>query len=160
MVIMPSGKDYEIPATVVEEGGGLGWVIHPMGAADPHPCDWNPAATGEHCDYTSCLKCGAPWWAADGACPCSCGVEQSGGISGGHFPHLTQNMNYGSSIHNLAKSNTIEDRLMVPMDIKAQDYVLQWRCKSQLLLENRMKSTMRCPGPLAVSRCLWVRGAF
>ena len=87
LVIMGSdpSKDYEIPATVVEEGGGIGWVVHPMGAADPHPCDWNPAATGKHCDYVSCLKCGAPWYAADGACPCSCGVEQSGGISGGHL---------------------------------------------------------------------------
>ena len=36
-------------------------------------------------------------------------------------------MNYGSSIHNLAKSNTIEDRIEVPTDIKPQDYVLQWR---------------------------------
>ena len=51
---MPPGHshDYEIPAVVVEEGGGIGWVIHPMGARDNHPCDWNPAATGQHCDYT------------------------------------------------------------------------------------------------------------
>ena len=38
-------------------------------------------------------------------------------------------MNYGSSIHNLAKSNTIEDRIEVPANIKPQDYVLQWRCE-------------------------------
>ena len=41
-------------------------------------------------------------------------------------------MNYGSSIHNLAKSNTIEDRIEVPTDIKPQDYVLQWRCELPL----------------------------
>jgi hypothetical protein len=41
-------------------------------------------------------------------------------------------MNYGSSIHNLAKSNTIEDRIEVPTNIKPQDYVLQWRCELPL----------------------------
>lgn len=145
MVIMKDPKqNYEIPATVVEEGGGMGWIVHPMGAADQHPCDWNPAATGQHCDYTSCLKCGAPWYAADGACPCSCGVEQRGGISGGHFPHLEQNMNYGSSIQNLAKSNTIEDRVEVPMNIKPQDYVLQWRCKPSTTRGNLSQGTLCC----------------
>jgi len=43
---MPTvAENYDIPATVVDEGGGIGWVVHPMGAADPHPCDWNPAGT-------------------------------------------------------------------------------------------------------------------
>ena len=80
--LLAAKEDYEIPAVVVEEGGGIGWVIHPMGAADAHPCDWNPAATGQHCDYTSCPRCGAPWYAADGACPCACGNPDPGGFSG------------------------------------------------------------------------------
>ena len=79
MVIMEDEKDnYEIPATVVDTGGGIGWAVHPMGAADPHPCDWNPAATGKHCDYTGCPRCGPPWYAADGACPCACGKPDKG----------------------------------------------------------------------------------
>jgi hypothetical protein len=41
LVIMKDEKDnYEIPATVVDTGGGIGWAVHPMGAADAHPCDW------------------------------------------------------------------------------------------------------------------------
>lgn len=135
-------QDYDIPATVVEEGGGIGWVLHPMGAADAHPCDWNPAAFGQHCEHVNCPHCGAPWYAADGACPCACGKMDQGGISGGHFPELDQvqpcvlqwcahtwcapvlrspiatmlpvcpqDIPYGNSIPNLAKSNTIEDRL-------------------------------------------------
>ena len=127
-VIMKNPKeDYEIPAVVVEEGGGIGWVIHPMGAADAHPCDWNPAATGQHCDYTSCPRCGAPWYAADGACPCACGNPDPGGFSGNHFPELQQDIPFGNSIRNLAKSNTIEDRLEVPTHIEAGEYVVQWR---------------------------------
>jgi len=126
-VIMPGvNQDYNIPATVVEEGGGIGWVIHPMGAADAHPCDWNPAATGQHCT-AKCPRCGAPWYAADGACPCACGKPDPGGISGGHFPELPQDLPYGNSIKNLAKSNTIQDSLEVPTDIVPGDYVVQWR---------------------------------
>ena len=121
-------SDFEIAAVVVQEGGGAGWVIHPMGAADPHPCDWNPAASGQHCDYTGCARCGAPWWAADGACPCACGAADAGGISGGHFPELPQMLPYGNSIPNLARgSNTIEDSLQVPADVAPGEYVLQWR---------------------------------
>ena len=125
--LLAAKDDYEIPAVVVEEGGGIGWVIHPMGAADAHPCDWNPAATGQHCDYTSCPRCGAPWYAADGACPCACGNPDPGGFSGNHFPELQQDIPFGNSIRNLAKSNTIEDRLEVPTHIEAGEYVVQWR---------------------------------
>ena len=82
VVMSDPSKDFEIDAVVVEQGGGTGWVIHPMGAADAHPCDWNPAATGQHCDYTSCPRCGAPWYAADGACPCACGNPDPGDFSG------------------------------------------------------------------------------
>jgi len=127
VIMKDPSQDYEIDAVVVEEGGGLGWVVHPMGAADAHPCDWNPAAGGQHCDYTSCPRCGAPWYAADGACPCACGKPDKGGISGGHFPELPQDVPYGNSIQNLAKSNTIEDTLEVPTHIKPGEYVVQWR---------------------------------
>jgi len=121
-----TSQNYVIPATVVEEGGGVGWVIHPMGAADPHPCDWNPAAYGQHCN-TKCPRCGAPWYAADGACPCACGAPDKGGISGGHFPELNQSIPFGNSIRNLARSNTIEDRVEVPSDVPPGEYVVQWR---------------------------------
>ena len=35
LVVMGREPDYEIDAVVVDEGGGVGWIVHPMGAADP-----------------------------------------------------------------------------------------------------------------------------
>ena len=131
VIMADPSKDYDIPATVVEEGGGLGWVVHPMGSSnDPHPCDWNPAATSQHCNI-SCPRCKAPWYAADGACPCSCGNENPGGISGNHFPELPQAVPYSRSVptdpKNRVRSNTVEDTVVVPTDISPGEWVVQWR---------------------------------
>ena len=44
-----------------------------------------------------------------------------------HFPELQQDIPFGNSIRNLAKSNTIEDRLEVPTHIEAGEYVVGFR---------------------------------
>ena len=158
VVMSDPSEDFEIDAVVVEQGGGIGWVVHPMGAADAHPCDWNPAATGQHCDYTSCPRCGAPWYAADGACPCACGAPDAGGISGGHFPELDQRIPYGNSIVNHAKgkSNTIEDRVQVPADISPGEYVLQVGGCDRVLSELAFRCmTWRCLQPLVYLQWRW-----
>jgi hypothetical protein len=51
----------------------------------------------------------------------------TGGISGGHFPGLNQSLPFGNSIQNLARSNTIEDRLEVPTGVGPGEYVIQVR---------------------------------
>lgn len=118
--VITSSTPYQvINATMVEEGGGVGWMMHPMGYDSTAPCDWNPGAFGEHCTW-HCPRCGAPWWAADGACPdskCS------------HHPELPNiSSHYGDNYpHEAPRGNTIEDSVMVPQDVAPGDYVLQWR---------------------------------
>ncbi len=112
-------QDYEINATIVEEGGGAGWAVHPWPYATNAPCDWNPSRVGQHCHW-GCPRCGAPWWAADGACPdnqCA------------HSTELPKGINYGNAFKGAADSNTVEDRVIVP-HVEKGDYVLRWRCKS------------------------------
>jgi len=111
-------QDFMIDLIVVAEGGGSGWAINPFPYASSAPCDWNPSIYGEHCKW-SCKKCGAPWWAADGACPdpqCS------------HHKELSNTTNYGKAFTGKTKgANTVEDYLVIPESIKAGDYVLRWR---------------------------------
>lgn len=111
-------KDYFVNATVVPEGGGKGWAIHPFPYNSGAPCDWNPGAYGQHCKW-GCKRCGKPWYAADGACPddnCR------------HAKDLPQNIKYGKAIPTTIRgSNTIEDRVVVPQDIAPGPYVLRWR---------------------------------
>ena len=108
-------KDFEINATIVTEGGGKGWAFHPWPYNSGAPCDWNPKAHGQHCKW-GCPHCGAPWYAADGACPddnCK------------HTTELPQTINYGKAfVGTPATANTIEDRVMVPK-VPAGEYVLR-----------------------------------
>lgn len=109
--------DYVVNATVVREGGGIGWTLHPILYKTSIPCDWNPAAIGQHCDW-HCNRCGAPWWAADGACP-DHNCEHTAG--------LPRHVNYGSAWNAPPiNSATIEDHVVVPK-VPAGDYVLRWR---------------------------------
>ena len=91
-VIFPDPKkNYFVNATIVAEGGGKGWAIHPFPYSSHAPCDWNPGAFGQHCKW-GCKRCGAPWYAADGACPdnnCK------------HAADLPQNITYGKAIPDL-----------------------------------------------------------
>mmetsp|Transcript_6026 Transcript_6026/g.15697 ORF Transcript_6026/g.15697 Transcript_6026/m.15697 type:complete len:141 (+) Transcript_6026:211-633(+) len=111
-------SDFDIPATVVAEGGGKGWALNPFPYETDIPCDWNAGAHGEHCTW-KCERCGAPDFAADGACPdhnCE------------HTPGLPRDVTYGTAIEDLTKgAGTVEDRVVVPTGIPAGDYVLRWR---------------------------------
>jgi hypothetical protein len=109
-------KDYEINATIVAEGGGAGWAIHPWPYGSGAPCDWNPSIHGEHCHW-GCPRCKAPWWAADGACPDN-NCE--------HSTELPTNINYGIAFKGLTDSSTVEDRVIVP-NVEKGEYVLRWR---------------------------------
>lgn len=107
-----------INATIVEEGGGKGWAINPFPYSSSAPCDWNPSVSGQHCKW-GCKKCGAPWYAADGACPdphCD------------HMADLPMGLNVGKAIPDLTGgARTIEDYVVVPTDIPAGEYLLRWR---------------------------------
>lgn len=58
------------------------------------------------------------------------GATDAGGFSGGHYPELNQAIPFGNSIVNLAKSNTIEDRLQVPTGVAAGAYVVRLDTRS------------------------------
>jgi len=106
-------------ATVVEEGGGIGWMMHPMGYESAMPCDWNPGAIGQHCKSFHCPGCGPPKYAADGACP-------DPQCSHHNLPKISTN--YGDNWdHPRVPSGTVEDAVIVPKDAAPGDYVLQWR---------------------------------
>ena len=78
--IIFSDHSVRINATVVSEGeGGLGWMVNPIPSyqSDYVSCDY-VVPPGQHCSF-KCPGCGAPTWAADGACPCKC-AEQYPGI--------------------------------------------------------------------------------
>ena len=84
-------KDHslEIPATPVTDGPAKGWMRMPVPDRDVHPCDYK-VAPGEHCK-TSCPRCGAPWYAADDACPTNCaaafpGLPKVASADPSHFP--------------------------------------------------------------------------
>jgi len=111
-------KDFDIPATVVTEGGGKGWAINPFPYATDIPCDWNAGAHGAHCDY-KCERCGPPWYAADGACP---------DVNCTHHEGLPRDIHYGTAIEDLTQGGrTIEDSVVVPASVAPGDYVLRWR---------------------------------
>jgi hypothetical protein len=118
MIHSDPSKDHNIPATVVAEGGGKGWMFNPFPYGTDVPCDWNPGAHGQHCDW-HCKRCGPPWYAADGACPDKNCVHTEG---------LPRSIYYGTAIPDLTRgSSTVEDSLLVPKDIPAGEYVLRWR---------------------------------
>ena len=123
LVVHPDpSKDFEINATIVAEGGGAGWAVHPWPYSSGAACDWNPAKSGEHCKW-GCPRCGAPWWSADGACP-DTNCE--------HSTELPKSTSYGKAgtstvpFPSTKGGNTVEDRVIVP-NVKPGEYVLRWR---------------------------------
>lgn len=114
-----SSLDHTIPATMVTEGGGKGWMIHPIPYATSIPCDY-VVQNGSHCPW-HCPRCGAPWYAADGACPTACAKEHQ---------ELPQDVQYGKAIPSpktFPQRYSIEDALKVPENIPAGDYVVRYR---------------------------------
>ena len=98
-------------------------MIHPNPYSTNEACDYT-TPPGEHCTYP-CKRCGAPWYAADSACPTNCADKH---------PELPKNVSYGDAIPNPPTRNggyAIEDSLVVPQNIPAGDYVLGYRCVPQ-----------------------------
>lgn len=127
-----SSRDRVIPAMVVTEGGGLGWMRNPR-PPTWHTCDYVTSATwdpvhGEHCQW-KCPGCGPPLWAADGACPASScadkypGTPEDVGNVGSIFPDPTKGLDY----HTYA----IEDAVVVPAAIPPGHWVVgfRWDCE-------------------------------
>jgi len=113
----------QIPAVLVAEGPAKGWMRQPVPNTDGHPCDYS-VPKGEHCESGSCPGCGAPWYAADTACPTPCAAQ---------FPGVPVNVSADLDLfpdplpeydfHEYA----IEDELKVPTTIAPGEYVLGWR---------------------------------
>lgn len=115
--------DYEINATIVTEGGGKGWMKNPLFGGTDVNCDYivQPPA---HCPW-ECPGCGAPKYAADGACPTRCSDQFPGLPSyAGTDPTWQKDpVRDGVKYTKFA----IEDTIIVPKDIAAGEYVLGWR---------------------------------
>ena len=123
--LLSNGTVRSIPATLVSEGPAKGWMRMPVPDTDVHPCDYVVPA-GTHCFNTSsrfCPGCGAPWYAADGACPTPCnvfpGLPENAAADEAFFPNPLPGLDF----HEFA----IEDDLLVPADLPAGEYVLGWR---------------------------------
>jgi len=120
-----SAKDFEIKATIVKEGGGIGWMRYPVPELTDVNCDYNVTKenASAHCDF-HCPGCGAPTYSADAACPTVCSKHFPGTPSyAGADPKIFPWPVPGHDMHDFA----IEDTLKVPSDIPAGDYVLGWR---------------------------------
>ena len=122
-----TSKDLEIKATVVPHSiTGTGeWMLNPLPYGNENCtlcCDYivQPPA---HCEY-KCPGCGAPWYSADGACPTDCSKSYPGLPHGGcNSKYLDYAWINGTDTHTFA----IEDKVNVPKDIPAGEYVLGWR---------------------------------
>ena len=117
-----------INATVVAEGGGKGWMKNPIPSyqSDFVSCD-RVMPQGEHCPY-KCPGCGAPTYAADGACPCKCaevypGIPEYVAADRDLFPDPLPGFDQEREYHQYA----IEDTVLVPASIPPGDYVLGYR---------------------------------
>jgi len=117
-----------INATVVAEGGGKGWMKNPIPSyqSDFVSCD-RVMPAGEHCPF-KCPGCGAPTYAADGACPCKCaeaypGIPQYVAADPELFPDPLPGFDTEREYHKYA----IEDTVLVPESIPPGEYVLGYR---------------------------------
>lgn len=145
-----STQDCGINATMVTEGGGKGWMIHPFPTSQElgGDCDY-VVAPGHHCFYqnktrdmgvgkapsrlgdNACAGCGAPGYASDRACPCpningvaqECpGYEGIVMVGAGSDPTQTPGIPGVSW-----QSYALEDGLKVPASIAPGAYILAWR---------------------------------
>ena len=115
-------KNREINATYVSDGPAKGWMRLPLPNPTKLSCDYN-VSDGDHCSY-KCPGCGAPHWAADGACPTVCADKFPGlPAFGGSDPDIFPDPLPGHDFHEYA----IEDTLKVPTDLPPGEYVLGWR---------------------------------
>ena len=173
-------KDFEINATIVAEGGGAGWAIHPWPYSSGAACVRTTAipdasfAFDRRCIFCQqthrgsrvfqdwnpaktgqhckwgCPRCGAPWWSADGACP-DTNCE--------HATELPNSTSWGKAFQGQTRgSNTVEDRVIVP-NVPAGEYV-SGMAVQQHALQPRSALTVRPArvGPPGPALALGLRG--
>ena len=130
-------RDHEINATMVTEGGGIGWMRNPKPATF-RGCDyvigpWTKPR-GYHCNYNHvhCIGCGPPNYPDDAACPVdNCTAKYPGTPSNvASVPSIFPDLTAGLDGH----SFSIEDQVKVPSSIAAGEYVVgfRWDCESSL----------------------------
>ena len=154
LVFKDPSKNFDVNATLVTEGGGKGWMLHPFPTMADGDCDYivqGAGKTGIHCYYANgtrddghghaahiaysghCPGCGPPLYMSDGACPwpATITVASFPGISmkgAGSDPSRVPNP---APLHPM-ESYAVEDALKVPADIAPGDYVLsyRWDCEA------------------------------
>lgn len=119
-------KDFEINATIVQVGGGKGWMRWPFPNYNGEQCDYVVPAP-QHCQYR-CPGCKAPFYAADKACPCDCDKRYPGLPAGNVDPKDFPSQVGGNAYYDFV----IEDTLRVPANITPGDYVLGWRWDAEM----------------------------
>eukprot|EP01052_Picozoa_sp_SAG31_P022909 SAG31_NODE_1849_length_7088_cov_2.647446_2_plen_222_part_00 len=151
-VVYRGGQTEQIAATIVKEGGGLGWARNPLPWVSDAACDYR-VPHGEHCTgwpgKEHCPGCGPtpsdpgkPWTAhaADNACPTSCARFPefwNGPLTGSCMGDLLPPPVNGSEDRvdgmrpcadpRKSPDAIIEDTLLVPPAIRPGEYVLNWR---------------------------------
>lgn len=121
-----SSMDMSINATDITKGGGIGWRLNPFPDVRTDPCDYNVTlhdGLGHHCSGMHCPGCGAPLYAADASCPDICSK---------HYPNTpdgrTPTLPFPNPVPGIdTHAFTVEDTVIVPLDVPVGDYVLGWR---------------------------------
>ena len=121
-----ASKDVEIDARIVKHGGGKGWMRWPNPNYNEGQCDY-VLPKGKHCS-DHCPGCVAPLYAADAACPCNCD-KQYPGLPAGNVDNQTWPRPMPG---NPDRDFSIEDRLIVPLEMDAGEYVLGWRWDAEM----------------------------
>ena len=82
----------------------------------------------EHCDW-KCPGCGAPTYAADGACPTKCkeSYPEFFPAGSGYVGCNTAFFPDPLALHKTYHDFAVEDEVVVPADIAPGEYVLGWR---------------------------------
>jgi hypothetical protein len=118
-------RDRWINATMVTEGGGIGWMRNPKPATFDG-CDRVVLPGQPHCDY-GCPGCGPPNYPDDAACPlASCSPHYPGTPAKvGNVPTIFPDQT--AEVH----TYVVEDTLKVPAGVTAGEYVVgfRWDCE-------------------------------
>ena len=133
--------DREVPATLVTEGGGKGWMVYPWPSPGTSGDLMYVVGPGKHCFYPNhtrddgpgrppvpgksyCPGCGPPRYLSDGACPCL-GPQTCPAVPPDAGSDLTFTPDPAKG--HAASEYALEDGLIVPTNIPAGDYVLSYR---------------------------------
>ena len=139
--------DRWINATMVTEGGGIGWMRNPKPATFG-TCDWvipraAPGHAQKHCNF-HCPGCGPPNYPDDAACPLNNCPEKYPGTPEyvGNDPEVFQDQT--AEMH----SFVVEDDVVVPENIKPGDWVVgfRWDCE-----QVRLSHMLQLSFPIVVS---------